>query len=456
MFLNCIYFVCVYLLSISRILESSDVVITILSQNNEYNAEQALRLKNNILTQTKSIKDPRLNEIYMLHEEFPGTGSWTIIPILKKLYQNNKNSKWFLFCEENAFVNYKNLLITLKNKNSNESVWLGYGVKDKHPTIIHHYAFEEDEKKRASYPLFAAGFLMSVELLKSIVDKDVKAIGSDFAIDASYELALVVNRRIQHLPLKFCLKLSPDCIVHPLSERSECTRFGKVTKDSIYFAVKTCSKFHVDRVPVLQSTWGRDAVHIEYFSDKLDDIIPTTVLNVSNTERGHCLKTLTIFKYLSKKLLSNKTVKWIALTDDDTLISVPRLASILSCWNGQQIALGQRYGYNIRGDQSLGYNYLTGGGGIILSVALVHKLTTSCQCYTPDAPDDMVLGMCLKALNATVVHSPVFHQARPHDYADEYLESYPMVSFHKHWMIDPIEVYRHWLYQDSSFGHNEL
>jgi len=43
---------------------------------------------------------------------------------------------------------------------------MGYGVKDKHPTIIHHYAFEEDEDKRLSYPLFAAGFLMSVELLK--------------------------------------------------------------------------------------------------------------------------------------------------------------------------------------------------------------------------------------------------------------------------------------------------
>lgn len=50
----------------------------------------------------------------------------------------------------------------------------------------------------------------------------------------------------------------------------------------------------------------------------------------------------------------------------------------------------------------------------------------------------------------------IFLKARPHDYADEYLESYPMVSFHKHWMIDPIEVYRHWLYQDSSFGHDEL
>ncbi|XP_001946987.1 beta-1,3-glucosyltransferase [Acyrthosiphon pisum] len=455
MFINGIYIICLYFLSISQKLETSEIVITILSQQNDYNVEQALKLKNNILKQTKSIKKPRLGQIYMLHEQFPDPGSWTVIPIIKLLYKNNKHAKWFLFCEENAYVNYDNLQLFLENMNSNESVWMGYGVKDKHPTIIHHYAFKENENERVTYPLFAAGFIISAELLKNIANSGVETLSSDFSIDASYELSLAINQKIQHLPLKFCLKLSPDCIVHPLSERSECTCYGKVTKDSIYFAVKTCSKFHSDRVPVLQSTWGRDAVHIEYFSDKLDDTIPTTVLDVPNTERGHCLKTITIFKYLSKKLLSNKAVKWIALTDDDTLLSVPRLASILSCWNGQQIALGQRYGYNIRGDPSLGYNYLTGGGGIIFNVALVHKLTT-CQCYAIDAPDDMVLGMCLKALNATVVHSPVFHQARPQDYADEYLESYPMVSFHKHWMIDPIEVYRHWLYQDSSFGHDEL
>lgn len=46
---------------------------------------------------------------------------------------------------------------------------MGYGVKDKHPTIIHHYAFNEEENKRVVYPLFAAGFLISVELLKRSV-----------------------------------------------------------------------------------------------------------------------------------------------------------------------------------------------------------------------------------------------------------------------------------------------
>lgn len=59
-------------------------------------------------------------------------------------------------------------------------------------------------------------------IFHSLVDKNIETVVSDFAIDASYELALIVDKKIQHLPLKFCLKLSPDCIVHPLSERSEC------------------------------------------------------------------------------------------------------------------------------------------------------------------------------------------------------------------------------------------
>jgi len=46
---------------------------------------------------------------------------------------------------------------------------MGYGVKDKHPTIIHHYAFEENENERVAYPLFAAGFVMSSGLLKELV-----------------------------------------------------------------------------------------------------------------------------------------------------------------------------------------------------------------------------------------------------------------------------------------------
>ena len=43
--------------------------------------------------------------------------------------------------------------------------------------------------------------------------------------------------------------------------------------NNILFAVKTCSKFHKDRVPVIQETWGREAKHIRYYSDSAGIIV---------------------------------------------------------------------------------------------------------------------------------------------------------------------------------------
>jgi UDP-glucose:O-linked fucose beta-1,3-glucosyltransferase len=40
-----------------------------------------------------------------------------------------------------------------------------------------------------------------------------------------------------------------------------------VPNEDIYFAVKTYLKFHKERVPVIQKTWGKEAYNIEYFSD---------------------------------------------------------------------------------------------------------------------------------------------------------------------------------------------
>jgi len=42
--------------------------------------------------------------------------------------------------------------------------------------------------------------------------------------------------------------------------------------------------------------------------------------------------------------------------------------------------------------------------------AVVRLLASGCKCYSNDAPDDMVLGMCLNALGLPVTHSPLFHQ----------------------------------------------
>lgn len=74
------------------------------------------------------------------------------------------------------------------------------------------------------------------------------------------------------------------------------------------------------------------------------------------------------------------------------------------------MALGERYGFYLHYPQ--GYNYITGGGGIVFSRALLEKLVlSSCECPAVSSPDDMYLaGICLKLLGIAVTHSPLFHQ----------------------------------------------
>jgi len=61
---------------------------------------------------------------------------------------------------------------------------------------------------------------------------------------------------------------------------------------------------------------------------------------------------------------------------------------------------------------SQGYNYITGGGGMVFSIASVLQITASgfCKCPSDSAPDDMFLGICLARLGIPITHSPLFHQ----------------------------------------------
>ncbi|KAB5543472.1 hypothetical protein PHYPO_G00079560 [Pangasianodon hypophthalmus] len=88
-------------------------------------------------------------------------------------------------------------------------------------------------------------------------------------------------------------------------------------------------------------------------------------------------------------------------------------------------------------------------------VAVLKILSSGCGCYSPDAPDDMVLGMCLNTLGLSVTHSPQFHQARPDDYPKELLLRQSPISFHKHWNINPVAVYQQWL-MDSEDLHKQI
>jgi hypothetical protein len=43
--------------------------------------------------------------------------------------------------------------------------------------------------------------------------------------------------------------------------------------------------------------------------------------------------------------------------------------------------------------------------------------------------------------------SPLFHQARPEDYAPDLLGYRHPISFHKFWNTDPMKIYDHWFRQ---------
>lgn len=111
------------------------------------------------------------------------------------------------------------------------------------------------------------------------------------------------------------------------------------------FAVKTCKKFHNERLPVILNTWSKYVQHIRFFSDVegrykkkhqnllemfikihfffADKNIPTISTNIPNTDTGHCEKSLSIFKLLLDEISANKSLKnleWIVLADDDTIL----------------------------------------------------------------------------------------------------------------------------------------
>ncbi|RXM95451.1 Beta-1,3-glucosyltransferase [Acipenser ruthenus] len=103
---------------------------------------------------------------------------------------------------------------------------------------------------------------------------------------------------------------------------------------------------------------------------------------------------------------------------------------LLSCYDANEpVFLGERYGYGLGIG---GYSYITGGGGMVFSrEAVVRLLESNCRCYSNDAPDDMVLGMCFNGLGIPVTHSALFHQGDPVDKKDIFIAVKTCRKFHK-------------------------
>ncbi|EDW03043.1 GH10709 [Drosophila grimshawi] len=253
------------------------------------------------------------------------------------------------------------------------------------------------------------------------------------------------RKGIPHVPA-LATAAPVSCVLHakPEATSGNAVHCVHTTSAHIYFAIKTCAKFHKERIPIIERTWAPDAMRRKYYSDVADAGIPTISTGLPNVPTGHCAKTLAILQ-LSLKDINNQTdIRWLMLVDDDTLLSVPRLSALLSCYNyTEHIYLGERYGYRLYAPD--GFNYHTGGAGIVVSVPLLRLIVERCSCPVDNAPDDMILGYCLQALGVPALHAPSFHQARPQDYAKELLQLNTPISFHKYWHTSPEHTYKRWL-----------
>ncbi|XP_033628295.1 beta-1,3-glucosyltransferase-like [Asterias rubens] len=449
-----------------------DIVFIIRSQQASTHLQWAQETKVDLEQQFR-ILNLGIPRVILLHEKYEFSGVWTILPVFPKLREDFQKAKWIFFCEEQTRVSVHGLVEVLKKYNSEKEWFLGRALADRSATIIHHYRFHNNPSEFL-YPDLEAGWLISSSLLHSLADRwESEQQKMDFAIDIKHELAFYIwnegnGTKLTDLPslcagnvetnmkirtdegirktlmntIRSGKHVDNDCVTAHPKELPVCG--DAVPKEDILFMVKTCEQFHKDRVPVVQQTLGRHTKDIVYVSDVEDESIPTIASGVPNTERGHCGKLFAIFNMFNSKPEYLK-YPWLVVVDDDTIISVARLRGVLSCYDAKEaVFLGERYGYgHLR--MGWGYDYLTGGGGMVFSRRGIEDLlATGCKCNKNEDPDDMILGMCAKRHDLQISHSPLFHQARPVDYAIDFLAHQLPISFHKHINSDPLAVYKDW------------
>lgn len=426
-------------------MDIQEIVIVIISQNNKYNLGLAQNLTQDVYEQSIELYQ-KTPVIHISNKDFPDKADWTFLPLFSYLvYLHQHNSSWVFFVQDYTSLRLKLLLEVFEKYDQTQEIWFGNALSDEAATIIHHFAFY-DNPNFFKYPNLASGFAISIPLLIKLSNEweTDKTLTSNFHIDSGYELARFVwnDARGPMLEQETALCSTyekPELCASFPSQFHTCDNLVPI--NNIYFAVKTCTKFHNDRVPIVKKTWGNHTPIIKFFSDKEDKSIPTIDLGVPNSENGHCMKTVAIIKYISKEIEINANIQWIVIADDDTILGVNNLRRLLSCYDyNEKLCLGERYGFELR--DHLGYNYITGGGGMVFSRYLLTLLANNCICPSLTTPDDMYLGICMAKLGVDVTHVSGFHQARPSDYSPDYLASHEAISFHKHYMTDPVKIYK--------------
>lgn len=332
-------------------------------------------------------------EIILLHRDFPLISGWAIFPLLPQLLMDkSSNTKWFAFLDEAAEVNFEALEAILTNHDVENPVLLGKLLRDDHKSQQHYNIIGTE------YPDLKPGFFMTsslVEILSKELLKDDSSLNMKFfpkyiTMDVSFDLAkaidyLITNQLYKKFPPRilnednFCATYDSRCAV--FLRNTTCNIDQRNSLDVLnqtFFAVKTCKKFHQTRLPVLFDTWASKVPHILLASDTEDAALNTVVFPAAilKGKVNQCLKVVEIINYFNLHA-EKMNWEWLVIVDDDTLLSVAKLANLLQCYQGydEDLALGEVFGHLILPlGQTTGFDFLAGGSGKVFSRGLVKKL----------------------------------------------------------------------------------
>jgi UDP-glucose:O-linked fucose beta-1,3-glucosyltransferase len=370
---------------------------------------------------------------------------YAIYPIFSSIINQYPQLKWLFICEPQTRINLTKLIAFAEKS---KDTYIGHGLYDSEPSIIHHYSFSFDNP----YPDFSSGVLISRNVLSLFVNRlnsYTKKI--DFIIDIKYELNQLINEltdiKLTDRSDLFCNQYKNTCITWYDAQYDYSCQRKDIRLDDLYIGIKTFLNYHKTRIDLLKKTWLNNKLNYNLFTNEINETIDDKnerfIITKENTERGHCHKTFAILNYFYE---NKENFKYLIIVDDDTLVSIQRIFRLVQCFmlsNDIPIVLGERYGYGNY------YDYPTGGSGIIFNRQAVQQIISNCQCPSPDTPDDMFVGLCLKRINIPLIHVPELHQAQPNAYSKDWLRHQKPISFHKFEGINVEEVYQTYLHEES-------
>lgn len=434
--INSICLLFVLSISFSPVISTNEFVVLLIGQSHIYILSQ--------IHNASTFIPPEIPLLYT-HSYASTIPNWyTIYPIFSTIIHQYVQMKWLFICEPDTRFNLSKLLAFARK---NEDLYMGHGLYDSEPSIIHHFSLNFTNP----YPDFASGVLISRNILTKFVNQlktYTKKI--DFIIDIKFEFNQLINELISvkliDRPDLFCIKHRKGCLTWYDGQGDYLCPRKDIHFNDLYFGIKTFVDYHSTRIPWLKKTWLNDQFNYHFFTNRLNKTIDHPkerfILNDINTERGHCHKTFSILH----SFYTNQTkLNYLIIVDDDTLLSPTRLLRLIRCFmltKDLPLVLGERYGY---GEY---YPYPTGGSGMIFNRPAVGEIITHCQCPSADTPDDMFLGLCLQRLGLLLVHIPELHQAQPNAYSNDWLGHQKAISFHKFDGINVEDVYRSYLHED--------